>query len=74
LAAAITANRYIAFTLTADSGYHFNSFEDIFVRLEANNISNGREVALFSSATGFSAGDQLWEIDLYDGGTGPGHG
>lgn len=72
LAAAISANRYFAFTLTAESGYFFDGFEEIFIRLEANNISQGRQVALFSSATGFAAGDQLWEIDLYDGGAGPG--
>jgi hypothetical protein len=72
LAAAISADRYIAFTLTADPGSYFDSFEDVFVRLEANNISMGRQVAFFSSATGFTDGDELWSLDLYDGGSGPG--
>lgn len=64
LADAINANRYIAVTLTADDGLYFDSFSEFFVRLEANNIGDGRSVALFSSATGFSNGDQLWETPL----------
>lgn len=71
LANAIANDRYFYVEVEAADGYWFN-FDSIFLRLEANNIANGAQVALFSNHTGFNAGDELWSIDLYDGGDGPG--
>jgi hypothetical protein len=71
LNAAITSNQYLAITVTADTGYALN-FTNIFLRLEANNITQGRQAALLSDVTGLTSGDEIWSADLYDGGSGPG--
>lgn len=71
LADAIANDRYISISASATSGYEMN-LTNVFLRLEANNITSGRQVALLSDATGLSDGDELWSDDLYDGGSGPG--
>lgn len=71
LANAILNNRYLEVSLTAASGYQMD-LDEILLRTEANNIANGASFALMSDVTGFTAGDEIFSIDLYDGGTGPG--
>ncbi len=61
LADAITGDRYAAFTITAESGYHF-SVTEVEFWLSIVDLSQGRELALFSDATGLTASDALWTL------------
>ena len=68
LSDAIASNRYVTFSLAAQSGKAMN-LTNIFIRLQAQNATSYEvSFALMSDATGFEVGDELtiWTV----GGTG----
>jgi len=70
LADALSTGNYISWTVEAASGFAV-SMSDIFLRLDAaNSLSGARDFALFSSATGFLAGDELDAWTIGGGGSG----
>lgn len=61
LADAITDGRYLSITVSAASGYSMD-LEDLFLRLDANNLVNGCEISLLSDQTGLTASDEIWSV------------